>query len=184
MADEKIYTLNDFTITKLYKADSKPGGRKWVRFDLYIDDPKAEDRKFSWFPSVKTPEIWPIEGSFVREMEFVIKDTGEYRNYEVKKILYGESKKEEASFPAPEKEQPGTRPSARYPIESIGKEPSVCTSYVMELAKAMIAMGFNGSQIDESLPMICDSVSRNGFVMYLDLKNRVAKERELQEKEK
>lgn len=179
MAEE--YKLENFTITDLKKIESKPNAaRAWVLFIIETDHVKAPGKEFTYFGDVRAPETWPYQGVYVREMTYAIEERKGEKKNSVKRILYGDYGKAPkkdlpaAGSPAAGSEAPPPNPQ----LPELGKSIGVCTSYVMEIAKAMITVGFNGSQIDESLPMICDSVSRNSFIMYLDLKNRVAKEQE------
>ena len=182
MAEEKKYTLKDFTIRDLSKADgiSEKTNKPWIRFKFKTTDAQAKDSEFTYFPygGLNTPETWPYDGAKVSSMAFTITKEGQYAgDCNVKKIEF-----EIGSKPPPVEENPfgETAPSpalSQAPSESIGKGCSVCTSYAMELAKAMIANGFNGAQVEESLPLICDAVGTQGFHLYLHLKAYMEKER-------
>lgn len=184
MVENTPFKLTNCTVVSLAKKEgiNKKTNRPWVLFKFKVDHPKAQGKEFAKFADISKPETWPYEGAKITSMEGTITQSGEYTNYEVSKILYDQTSK-----PPPAEENPfGEAPSpasseaprnSMMPSEGIGKECSVCTSYAMELAKAMIANGFNGSQIDESLGLICDAVGTQGFHLYLHLKAYMEKER-------
>ena len=196
MAEEqKKYTLKDFTIRDVQKADGikESTGKPWLRFKFKTTDLQAKDREFTYFPyqGLTHPEKWPYDGVKVTAMTFTITEEGKYAGDCTVKTLTLDP----ASQPPPAEEDPFA-PSGEMPSEApspapgitpvytptlseqgIGKECSVCTSYAMELAKAMIANGFNGDQVKESLGLVCDVVGTQGFHLYLHLKAYMEKER-------
>lgn len=166
MPEDKPYKLTNFTITKLFRHEDPDG--KWVRFDIYTDHPKAEDRKFAYFPDTDKPESWPIENARVQEMEFTIKQSGKYTNYNVKKILYKQKDQDVKKKPENGNEFPGAAEIR------IGKEPSVCASYVTDLTVALINAGNTVAQIEEDLlPQCVGMVARQGALLYKDLQKEL-----------
>lgn len=186
MADKKKeYTLTNFGIERLEKAEGISEKGPWVRFKFYITNPKSKGNQFTYFAGVTKPESWPHDGVKVASMTFTITEDGKYAgDCNVKKIIYDQTSKPPPAEEDPFAEAPSQASSAApstMPNEGIGKECSVCTSYAMELAKAMIANGFNGDQVQESLPLMCDAVGTQGFHLYLHLKAYMEKERAIKD---
>ena len=183
MAKGTPFTITNCNIISLDKEEKIGKGNKpYLLFLFKVDHPKAQGKEFAKFCFTSKPDDWPRVGKII-SMTGQMEESGQYTNYTVSKILYDQTSKpppaEEDPFgeePAKQLDAPSKAPSTMF-SEGIGKECSVCTSYAMELAKAMIANGFNGSQVDESLPMMCDAVGTQGFHLYLHLKAYMEKER-------
>ena len=181
---KKEYILKDFTIRNVQKADGikEETGKPWLRFKFKTTDPQAKDREFTYFPygGLTHPEKWPYDEAKVASMTFTITEEGKYAgDCNVKTLTFDPTSKPPPAEDDIFGEAPSGAPSeTSFPTEQgIGKECSVCTSYAMELAKAMIANGFNGDQVKESLPLVCDAVGTQGFHLYLHLKAYMEKER-------
>lgn len=88
MADE---FETDVEITKVYEGKSGEGEYgPWTAYNFYVKD---DERKFSWFKSDSKP-IMPVKGMQIKLMEYVVKQSGEYTNYNVSRIiLHGDAHK-------------------------------------------------------------------------------------------
>ena len=95
----KIYTHSNFHITKIYKGPdgTKQYGKKtvpWQILNFYTDHEKAVNPdtgkgiKFTLFVNPDETETHPYEDVKVAKMEFTIKPSGEFTNYNVEKIEY------------------------------------------------------------------------------------------------
>ena len=93
MANDKVFTIKDFKITKIFLGASGVRGDEkipWQIINFYIDYAKAEDKRMSKFVNPTETQAHPYVGAKIASMSFTKKESGKYTNYNVEEIEYAE----------------------------------------------------------------------------------------------
>lgn len=170
---EQEYRITNCSITEFKKLEGTGSKGPWVLFVFKTNHPRMGGEEFSYFAPPTKPETWPYDGVGISELIFTIGEYNGEKQNRVKKLLYSTSTE---GKPATESAGESLPATTSKPSVAIGKDQLVCVSYVKDLAIAMLEGGMSVDQVDEKLSAACDTVIRNGFLMYLDLKTRIEKE--------
>ena len=146
--------LTDVEISKVYEGKSGEGEfGKWTAYNFYIE---GDERKFSWFKSDSKPTM-PVQGMRIKLMEYAVKQSGEYTNYNVSRIVLQEKQPETIEPSGLKKHTP----------QKSGRDSSLTMyiSYAKDLVCKM--MELNPSAFDSlTVNQIADMTTETGMKMY------------------
>lgn len=181
---DKVYTITNFKIGKVYEG---PDGTKqikgktipWQILNFYVDHPKCDGKKFQKFVNPDKPEERPKEGTPIASMEFTIKESGDFTNYNVTKITYVQDE-EEDPFAKPESKPESDAHAMRDKLDKkeappakngLGKESPIwfCTRYMTDIMQTLIDNGITGGK-SITLKDAEDQIAQSSLALYGDIK--------------
>jgi hypothetical protein len=104
MPNERLLNVEIQAVSKKTEGDQvgKNGETfHWILYNFTINDPDWKNIWFSYFQTGKKPT--PEKGMKIDLLEFEIDDTGQYTNYNVKKLIVPDNKPKPKPKPVPAK---------------------------------------------------------------------------------